>query len=208
MEQPGNLWDRRYAAEEFVFGTSPNDFLAAHVAALRPGTVCCIGDGEGRNGVFLAEQGFTVTSVDLSPVGLAKASRLAAERGVAVHTVAADLQQWVATDAGRGPWDNVVAIFCHLPSAVRATVYRALADALVPGGVFLLESYTPAQIGRGTGGPDDADRLSEPAQLRVELAGLTFDHLATTERDVSEGALHTGTAAVVQCIARKALDTP
>ena len=197
------MWDERYAAEDFVFGTEPNDYLRANVAGLRPGSVCCIGDGEGRNGVFLAEHGLTVTSVDVSSVGLEKAARLAASRQVPLSTITADLAHWVTTPAGRGPWGNVVSIFCHLPSAVRAVVYPALVDALEPGGVFLLEAYTPDQLGRGTGGPNDTDLLLTAARLEVELAGLVFEHLEESIRDVREGALHTGTAAVVQCIARK-----
>lgn len=204
MNQQPNMWDERYAAEGFAFGTEPNDFLRARAAALPAGgAVCCIGDGEGRNGVYLAQQGFAVTSVDLSPVGLAKAAALAAERGVSIRTVAADLAQWVGTPDGEGPWDAVVSIFCHLPSAVRAVVYPGLMAALRPGGVFLLEAYTPDQIGRGTGGPSDADLLLTADQLRRELAGFELEHLEESVREVTEGNLHTGTAAVVQCIARK-----
>lgn len=197
------MWNERYGQPEFVFGTEPNDFLHDHVDRLLAGNALCIGDGEGRNGVFLARSGFEVTSVDLSEVGLAKAEQLAATNDVSLHTIAADLAQWVTTDAAQGPWHNVVSIFCHMPSAVRTVVYPALVAALAPGGTFLLEAYTPDQIGRGTGGPGDPDLLCTAAQLPIELAGLHIEHLEELVRDVSEGALHTGTAAVVQCIARK-----
>lgn len=201
-QQP-NMWDERYGRDGFVFGTEPNDFLRDNVGRLQPGAVCCIGDGEGRNGVFLARSGFTVTLVDLSSVGLAKATRLAASEGVTLHTVVADLGEWAGTPDAAGPWDDIVSIFCHMPSAVRAVVYPRMVAALPTGGVFLLEAYTPAQIGRGTGGPGDPDLLLTADRLRVELAGLTFDRLDELERDVVEGDLHTGTASVVQCIARK-----
>jgi len=201
MAQPS--WDERYDRDDYVFGTEPNVFLRDHVADLENGAVCCIGDGEGRNGVFLASSGFRVTSVDLSAVGLRKAAALAAGRGVALTTVVADLAVWSMTPEGAGPWNDVVSIFCHLPSAVRAVVYPRLIAALAPGGVLLLEAYTPDQIGRGTGGPGDPDLLLTAAQLRAELAGLTIEHLVECERDVTEGALHTGVASVVQCIARK-----
>lgn len=197
------MWDERYQRNDFVFGTEPNDFLRDNIGRLRPGAVCCIGDGEGRNGVFLAKAGFEVTSVDLSAVGLAKAVKLAETNGVALRTIVADLGQWVGTPAAVGPWNDVVSIFCHMPSAVRAVVYPRLIAAMAPGAVFLLEAYTPDQISRGTGGPGDPDLLLTPRQVRVELAGLVFEHLEELERDVVEGDLHSGRAAVVQCIARK-----
>ncbi|MEZ5266549.1 MAG: methyltransferase domain-containing protein [Acidimicrobiales bacterium] len=204
MNQQPNLWDERYRTEEYVFGTEPNDFLRDNVARLQLGPVCCIGDGEGRNGVFLARSGFEVTSVDLSSVGLAKAAQLAAAHGVGLTTIAANLAEWVRTPAAAGPWSSVVSIFCHLPSAVRAIVYPALIEAMAPGGTFLLEAYRPEQIGRGTGGPGDPDLLLTAELARRELAGLQFEHLEELERDVSEGSLHTGTALVVQVLARKA----
>ncbi len=197
------MWDERYQRNDFVFGTEPNDFLRDNIGRLRPGAVCCIGDGEGRNGVFLAKAGFEVTSVDLSAVGLAKAVKLAETNGVALRTIVADLGQWVGTPAAVGPWNDVVSIFCHMPSAVRAVVYPRLIAAMAPGAVFLLEAYTPDQISRGTGGPGDPDLLLTARQVRVELAGLVFEHLEELERDVVEGDLHSGRAAVVQCIARK-----
>lgn len=197
------MWDERYGREEFVFGTEPNDFLRDNVGQLQPGSVCCIGDGEGRNGVFLAKAGFTVTSVDLSTVGLAKAAQLAESNNVALRTVVADLRQWAPTADSAGPWNDVVSIFCHMPSATRAIVYPHVIAAMRPGGVFLLEAYTPAQIGRGTGGPTDPDLLLTAGQARAELAGLVCEHLEELDRDVVEGDRHTGTASVVQCIARK-----
>lgn len=194
------FWDERYASVDWAFGTEPNDFLREHAAQLPTGPVLCIGDGEGRNGVHLASLGHEVTSVDLSEVGLAKARRLADEQGVTITTQVADLATF---DAGEGRWAAVVSIFCHLPSAIRKVAYPRLASSLVPGGVFLLESYTPDQIGRGTGGPSDPDLMNEPAQLTQELAGLEVLHLWEGERDVVEGPFHSGRAAVVQYLGRR-----
>lgn len=194
------FWDERYASVDWAFGTEPNDFLREQAAQLPTGPVLCIGDGEGRNGVHLASLGHEVTSVDLSEVGLAKARRLADEQGVTITTQVADLATF---DAGEGRWAAVVSIFCHLPSAIRKVAYPRLASSLVPGGVFLLESYTPDQIGRGTGGPSDPDLMNEPAQLLEELAGLEVLHLWEGERDVVEGPFHSGRAAVVQYLGRR-----
>lgn len=194
------MWDQRYAADDYFYGTEPNDFLRAQVAQLPPGDVLCIGDGEGRNGVWLAQQGFAVTTVDLSEVGLGKARALAAARGVSLQTMHADLATF---DFGFARWSAVVSIFCHLPSALRRAVYARIPSSLRPGGVVLLESYTPAQLGRGTGGPPDRDMLVDLAALRADFAGLAVLHGQELERDVIEGKGHRGRSAVVQFLARR-----
>ena len=196
-------WDTRYADAEYLFGTEANDFLRAQLARIPAGPVLCLGDGEGRNGVHLAEAGHAVTSVDVSDVGLAKARALAQQRGVALTTVTEDLQAFVHREVAAGPWSAVVSIFCHLPSTVRATVYPPLVAALAPGGVFVVESYTPDQIGRGTGGPPDPDLLLTGEKLRAELPELTIEVLVEQVRDVQEGRLHSGMAAVVQYVGRR-----
>jgi len=194
------MWDEKYSAEHYVYGKEPNAFLAAHAAELPPGEVLCLAEGEGRNAVYLAGLGFTVTAVDRSVVGLHKAQRLAAEKGVEVETICADLADF---ELGTARWDAIVSIFGHLPPNVRRQVYRHIPGALRPGGVLLLEAYTPDQMGRGTGGPRAVDLLLTAAMLREELPGLEFLHLEEVEREVIEGAGHTGLASVVQLIARK-----
>ena len=194
------MWDERYSEDAYAFGTEPNDFLRASLDMLPDGTALCIGDGEGRNGVWLAEQGFAVTSVDASSVGMAKARALAHQRGVAISTVHADLAEF---DIGHSRWDVVISIFCHLPPPLRRRVHRDIVAGLRPGGVFVLEAYTPAQIAFGTGGPKTADMTMQLASLRQELAGLTLLHGEELERDVHEGRYHNGHSAVVQLLAVK-----
>jgi SAM-dependent methyltransferase len=194
------VWDQRYAADGFFYGTEPNDFLRAEVARLPRGELLCLGDGEGRNGVWLAAQGHAVTSVDLSAVGLEKARLLAKQRGVSLTTVPADLATF---DLGEARWHAIVSIFCHLPSVLRRDVYARVVRGLRPGGVVLLESYTPAQLGRGTGGPPVADMLVDLAALRADFAGLEVLLGVERERDVHEGHGHRGASAVVQFVARK-----
>lgn len=192
------MWNERYLESGFAYGTEPNDFLASIVARIPRGKILSLAEGEGRNAVFLAAHGCDVTAVDVSEVGLAKAARLAGERGVSITTVHADLAAFaIAPDA----WDGVVAIFCHLPGSVRAGVHRAAAAGLRRGGVFVLEAYTPRQLEHGTGGPRDVGLLMTLEALREELAGLRFIHAAEVERDVIEGRYHTGRAAVVQVLA-------
>ncbi|MBL8752820.1 MAG: class I SAM-dependent methyltransferase [Planctomycetes bacterium] len=194
------MWDQRYGDAEFFYGTEPNEFLRGNASHLPRGSLLCIGDGEGRNGVWLAQQGHTVTSVDLSAVGLDKAQQLARQRGVHLTTQPADLATF---DLGEERWHAVVSIFCHLPSALRRDVYRRIVRALRPGGVVLLESYTPAQLGRGTGGPPDVDMLVDLATLRADFAGLEVLVGRELEREVWEGKGHRGASSVVQFVARK-----
>jgi len=194
------MWNERYSQPGFAYGTKPNDFLRDNASLIPWGRVLALADGEGRNGVYVASLGYQVTSVDLSSVGLAKAKRLAADRGVAIHTVEADLADFVITPSS---WEGVVSIFCHLPPALRRRVHASVAQGLVPGGVLLLESYTPRQLELGTGGPSNPELMPTLDQLRDELAGLEFLHGAEVERDVREGAFHTGRAAVVQVAARR-----
>ena len=194
------MWDKRYSEPDYVYGEDPNTFLAAVADQIPPGPVLSLGEGEGRNAAFLAGLGHAVTAVDQSAVGLAKATRLAAARGVTIHTVQADLAHFVIEP---GVWAGIVSISCHLPSPIRVPLHRAVVAGLRPGGVFVLEAYTPAQLGRGTGGPENPDMMPTLADLRRELPGLDFTHAAEVERDITEGRYHTGRAAVVQIVARR-----
>lgn len=200
MADPREFWNERYAQPGYMYGTEANDFLKSVAPSLK-GPVLCIGDGEGRNGVFLAQQGLSVTSIDLSPVGLEKAQALAKERGVSLTTQVADLETY---DLGTATWGAVVAIFCHLPPWVRTKVHANLAAALLPQGRFVLEAYTPRQLAFDTGGPKNAELLYEPAALRSELTDLTVERCEELEREVREGEWHRGRAAVVQVLATKA----
>ena len=193
------MWDGRYGADgDYVYGIEPNDFLAESVADLPPGDALCLADGEGRNGVYLASLGHTVTSVDMSEVGMAKAAKLAEDRGVAVATAVADLAEF---DLGENRWDLIVSVFAHTPPTIRQGVHRRIASALRPSGLFVLEAYTPDQVGRGTGGPPDAEMTMTLAGVRSELVDMTIRVGRERIRSVVEGVGHTGEGAVVQVVA-------
>ncbi|CAB4363961.1 unannotated protein [freshwater metagenome] len=194
------MWEQRYATPGYVYGTEPNTFLRDNMASIPMGAVLCLAEGEGRNSVFLAETGREVHSADLSEAGVAKTLALAAERGVTVHAIQADL---AVQDIGVGRWDAVVSVFAHMPSKVRIDLHRRVVNSLRPGGVLVLEAYTPDQIGRGTGGPAIPEMTMTLAGLAEELAGLEFVHAQELLREVHEGPGHTGVGAVVQVIARK-----
>ncbi|MGB7769440.1 MAG: methyltransferase domain-containing protein [Verrucomicrobiia bacterium] len=194
------FWNDRYAAAGHVYGEAPNAFVAEVAPQIPAGPVLCLAEGEGRNAVHLATLGHHVTAVDQSEVGLAKARRLAAARGVEIETVPANLANYSITP---GAWAGIVATFAHLPPALRRRVHRDVVAGLQPGGVFVLEAYTPAQLAFGTGGPKSPELLMTLADLREELSGLDFLIARELERDVTEGAGHTGRAAVVQVLARQ-----
>lgn len=198
---PRARWEDRYSGvDDYLYGTEPNDFLADAAAALEPGDALCYADGEGRNGVHLATLGHRVTSVDLTEAGMAKAAALAQQRGVPLTTEVADMATW---DMGEARWDLAVSIFAHMPPPIRRHVHAGLATALRPGGRLILEAYTPAQIGRGTGGPPVPELTMTLDGLRDELVGLEIVHGVETVRSVIEGPGHTGDGAVVQVIATR-----
>src|SRR5688500_582574 len=148
------MWDERYSQPAFAYGIEPNEFLVAAAGRIPAGPVLSLGEGEGRNATYLAGLGHKVVAVDQSAVGLAKARRLAADRGLTIETVCVDLQDYFIQP---GAWGGIVSIFCHLPRRIRVPLYSAAVRGLRPGGIFVLEAYTPKQIGRGTGGPEDPD---------------------------------------------------
>ncbi|MBK5937554.1 SAM-dependent methyltransferase [Halorhodospira halophila] len=194
------MWDERYAdPDEYAYGTQPNTFFASEAWRIPDGPVLFLAEGEGRNAIWLAERGHAVTAVDGSAVGLEKARRLAAERGVEIETVHADLANYPIEP---GAWAGIVSIFGHLPPDIRREVHRRAASGLRPGGLFLLEAYTPRQLAYGTGGPPTAEMMMDLAGLRAELPGLELLVGQEIERRVEEGRYHSGLAHVVQVVAQ------
>jgi SAM-dependent methyltransferase len=163
--------------------------------------VLCLAEGEGRNAVFLATRQHAVTAVDQSTVGLTKARSLAEKNAVTLSTVAADLATF---EIAPNSWSGIVAIFMHLPPPLRRAVLARAATGLRSGGVFVMEAYTPAQLGRGTGGPNDRALLPTLVEVQAELGGgLEWIVAREREREVREGTGHTGLASVMQVVARR-----
>ena len=191
-------WDERYSQEGWAFGTEANEFLKQQAHRIPEGQVLCLGEGEGRNSVFLAEQGYEVVGVDRSQVGLDKALALARERGVSVETVVSAIEDF---DLAEGEWEGIVSVFFHLPRELRERVHRSVVRGLAPGGILILEAYTPRQLEFGTGGPPDIEKLMTLDLLRRELEGLDFLVAQEIEREVQEGRHHHGVGSVVQVVA-------
>jgi SAM-dependent methyltransferase len=198
----GPVWNKRYGEPGFAYGTEPNAFLASVADRIPKGKVLSLGEGEGRNAVFLASLGYELTAVDSSNVGLAKALQLAADRGVTITTITTDLADF---QIGTENWEGIISIYCHLPRAIRAPLHRRVVSGLKPGGLFVLEAFTPKQLVYGTGGPTAVDRLISLADLRQELSGLQLIHARETERSVLEGKYHTGLSSVVQVVGFKSV---
>ena len=194
------MWDEEYSVDEYVYGTEPNDFLLSMTGNPKKGRVLCLAEGEGRNAVHLAKEGFTATAVDSSRVGLAKAERLAMKNRVSIETVIADLADFTIIE---NSWDCIVSISCHLPPDLRKRIHKGVVTGLRKGGTYLLEAYTPKQLEFGTGGPPSAEFMMDLETLREELSGLNIVHGAEVIRDVVEGINHTGKGSVVQVLAMR-----
>lgn len=195
-------WDERYNVPEFIFGTAPNVFLTQQAHQLGGGQrVLCVADGEGRNGVWLAQQGLSVLSVDSSAVAQNKAQQLAAERGVSLDFEQVDLLNW---DWGTARFDAIVAIFIQFADpAGRASMFAGMQAALKLGGLLLLQGYTPRQLEYKTGGPPYAENMYTEALLRELLAGWEIMHMYEHDEHISEGAHHHGMSALIDVVARK-----
>ncbi len=193
------FWDNRFAGRDYAYGTEPNAFLAAQRALLKPGMCClAVADGEGRNGVWLAQQGLEVLAVDSSSVGLTKARTLATQRAVALKTELADLLTWEWPVA---QFDIVAAIFIHFMPAHRARMHAAMLRALKPGGVLIMEAFHQDQLQYNSGGPPVREMLYSADMLRTDFSGVS-DIVLLEEciTELAEGLYHRGKAAVVRLI--------
>lgn len=196
-----DFWNSRYAEPGYAYGTEPNAFLVAQKKYLESGgKALAVADGEGRNGVWLAQQGLDVLSVDASEAGLEKARELAADRGVRLRTERADLTTWTWPE---GRYDLVAAIFIHFPPEVRARMHRAMFQALKPGGVLILEAFTPEQLQYGSGGPPLVEMLYTADMLRIDFTGGEILRIEGLVTELGEGKYHRGPAAVVRLLLRR-----
>ena len=195
-------WEDRYASPEYVFGTGPNAFLRSQASLLpKTGKAIAIADGEGRNGVWLAEQGLDVLSVDFSPTALAKAQALAHQRGVTMQTRQVDIIAWEWPPA---EFDVVVGIFFQFAAPPeRARIFAGIRRTLKPGGLLLIEGYSPKQLEYRTGGPSELENLYTEDLLRAEFAGFSEVAIESHDSMMSEGTRHVGMAALIDLVARK-----
>lgn len=198
-----DIWETRFSASDFIFGKQPNHFLAS-CKPLLPGSgrALAIADGEGRNGVWLAEQGLDVVALDFSEAAQAKAALLAKERGVEMTLIRTDVEAW---DYPANAFDVVIDIFTQFsPPAGRAEKWRGVVRTLKPNGLLIVQGYTPKQLEYGTGGPKMAENLYTREMLQQAFGAFHDVTITEEERDLQEGSAHSGMSAVIGLTARKA----
>ena len=195
-------WETRYATPAYAFGKEPNYFLASCKAILpRSGRALAVADGEGRNGVWLAEQGLDVVSIDFSPSAQQKARALARERGVDVDFRQVDVHAWDYPDAA---FDVIVEVFTQFSTpAERAVKWAAMRCALKSGGLLIVLGYTPKQLDYGTGGPKEIERLYTRSMLEQAFGDFRDVTFVEEEREIHEGTSHGGMSAMIGLTARK-----
>lgn len=199
------FWNERYGNTEFAYGLEPNDFLVFASQYLPAGSkILTIGEGEGRNALFLAKAGHHVVAVDQSDIGMAKALKIAQQANCSIQTIVTDLADF---EIEENTYDAIVSIFCHLPSSLRASVHSRTKEGLRHGGLFIIEAYSPAQIHNTTGGPKDLDMLVSLDEITADFTGFEQLHAYSGTREVNEGEFHHGKAMVTQYIGKKSSET-
>lgn len=197
-----SMWNQRFAGDEYLFGRKPNEYLKAKAPQLPAGgSVLCVADGEGRNSVWLARQGFQVRAFDVSDVGVAKARKLASEAAVSVDHTVVDCEQfnWAAQRH-----DGVVAVFVQFADPeMRARLFANMVHALKPGGVLILQGYTPKQLEYKTGGPGQLSHLYTAELIREAFKDLRIVDLVEYEAELDEGVRHAGRSALLGLVATK-----
>lgn len=196
-----NHWNIRFQTEDYVYGKEPNAFLKEFQKKIKvSGEALAIAEGEGRNAVYLAEQGMKVTAWDYAESGLAKTNKLADERGVVVKTELVDLNEanWSETK-----WDEIVCIFGHFPVELRQKTLLGVKEVIKPGGYFLTEVYSHHQLPYKSGGPQDLDFLYKPDEFLKIFAEWRIVHFFMGEVVRQEGELHNGVSHVIQFVGQK-----
>ena len=197
------FWNERFDKKEFIFGKEPNEYLVDQASQyLKPkSSVLCIADGEGRNGVWLAKQGMQVTGFDVSDIALAKANQFAADNNVNIQYSLCDTDSF---DWQVNAYDAVVGIFIQFADPeMRARIFRQVQQTLKPGGLFILQGYTPKQLEYKTGGPSLIEHLYTEEMIRELSQGFEILDLQCYEKELSEGARHTGMSALLGMVAKK-----
>ena len=205
--QPAQTWNQRFSKDGYVFGTEPNEWLARQASVWPQGSrILCVADGEGRNSVWLARQGYQVDAFDISEVGVAKARRLAQEQQVQVDYAVAGCDDYAWQN---DRYDGIAAIFVQFADpALRTRLFDRMVRSLKPGGTLILAGYTPKQLDYGTGGPSILSHLYTPEMLRQAFATLHIQVLQEYEAELAEGDGHRGQSALIGLVASRAASAP
>lgn len=197
------FWNERFDKEEFIFGKEPNEYLVEKVNQYlkKNDKILCIADGEGRNGVWLAKQGMKVVGFDASDIALAKAKQFAKENQVDVEYSFSDTDSF---SWGENVYDAVVGIFIQFADPeMRERIFQQTYQSLKPGGIFILQGYTPKQLEYKTGGPSLIEHLYTEELIRSLAKDFQILELVSYEKELSEGPRHTGMSAILGLVAKK-----
>ena len=203
MKYGPDKWDERYNVDEYVYGKEPNLFLKENFKKIPKGNVLCVADGEGRNGVWLAKNGYNVTSIDFSPKAIEKTNRLAQENNVSINTKCGDLLDY---NFGKNKYDGIVSIFAHFKVEEMNKLHSQYLRALKPNGIFFLEVFAKEQLPLKTGGPKDISLLYDTQDIQNSIPSGKIELLKNDVVYLHEGDMHDGKAIVVRAIIRKPSD--
>lgn len=195
-----DFWDSRYNTDQFVYGKEPNRFFASELDGLPSGRILLPGEGEGRNAVYAALQGWKVDAFDQSMIGYEKALRFALESGVNINYQVCDLENFTFKNFY---YDVICLIFFHLPPTERQLLHSRVVNSLQPGGIVILEAFHKSQLEMGTGGPKVPEMLFDQATLLEdfrELSTLRIDQLQVT---MDEGSIHQGNSSIIRYTGKK-----
>jgi len=195
-----NFWDERYGKREFAYGTSANLFFTEQIGKLEPGTILLPCEGEGRNAVYAAKQGWKVEAFDFSAQGFNKANALAIENNVFINYMIADT---ATAEYPNESFDVVALIFAHLPPPARKRLHQKCINWLKKGGVLILEAFNSSQIQNTSGGPKEASMLYTEEMVKEDFKDLTAQLLTSVKTTLSEGEFHQGAADVVRFVGTK-----
>jgi SAM-dependent methyltransferase len=194
------MWNERFAKEEFAYGTEPNEFFKREITKLNPGSLLLLGEGEGRNGVYAAKLGWEVDAVDWSVSGKEKAFKLAEDNNVKINYTVEDLSEYSPKE---NHYDAVGLIFLHLPPNLREEVHQKVAASLKKGGVVILESYSKEQIANSSGGPKDPDLLYSLEEIFSDFVDLGIISFTKEKVELTESIIHSGKADVIRFVGIK-----
>jgi hypothetical protein len=194
------FWNERYSTDEYVYGKEPNTFFREQLMRLKPGKILLPGEGEGRNAVFAASQGWEVQAFDVSEAGQTKAHRLAGETGVPIQYTLAPYLQFDNRDV---QYDAIGLFFTHQPSVMQREFHARLLGMLAPGGTLIMEMFHKDQVHRDTGGPGNVDFLVDKEEVREDFGTLEVVELNQLVRPLDEGPFHQGEAVVVRFVGKK-----
>jgi hypothetical protein len=195
-----DIWNERYSKEEYVYGEEPNVFFAAQLDKLKNGIIILPCEGEGRNAVYAASQGWIVNAFDTSEAGKTKAMQLASNKGV---TIDYEIDDAVFVNYPESSVDAVAFIYAHFPPAIRKQIHHKAISWLKPGGKIIIEAFNPAQLQNTSGGPKDVSMLYTEEILGEDFTELNIELIETLQTTLQEGNYHQGKADIIRFVGRK-----